>query len=77
MPSPAFSWLNHIDLDIVIDFRGNWSEFHTSRLAPEKHCGSLYQLWMRALALTSTLFTANDVTLHSFKGHITLGYKVK
>lgn len=60
----------------MIDFRGRWSEFHLYRVAAKKHCRSPDHLRMKELALPSILLTADDVTSHSFKGHITLGYKV-
>lgn len=68
----AFSWL----FLRVMGFRGRWSVFPPGTFVVEKHRGNHSHLQLKELASASILLTADEVTSHSFSGHITLGYKV-
>lgn len=63
----------------MIAFRARCSVFHPYRPIAEadKLQGSPTYLWMKVLALASMLLTADEVTSHTFRGHITLGYRMK
>lgn len=61
----------------VIDFSCSWSEFRPYRPAAESHCGKPSHLQMWGLAFANNRLKADEVSSHSFKGHITLEYRVK
>lgn len=60
----------------VIDFRGRWSGLHPYRPVAEEDRGSPSHLQMEELVLASILLSANEVTSHSFIGHIILWYRI-